>query len=129
MKARFYRCNLCDQLVLVLDKRVSPLICCGSEMEYLTSRNDDQVKEKHVPSYVRNGNEVTVSVGSTLHPSSKEHYIDWVAILTNKGYQVKYISRNELPITKFFLDKDEELLSIYSYCNLHSLYEKKIKEL
>ena len=126
---KFYRCKKCGQIVGMVKDTGVPMICCGSEMEAMTPySNDNGLGEKHVPVYKLKRGQLEVNIGSIPHPMISDHYIEWVAIVTNKGNQRKCLKPGDAPIVKFFLDKDETPREIFVYCNLHSLWVKKIEQ-
>lgn len=124
MKLTFKRCKICGQIVAVVNETGVPITCCGENMEVITpSKVEEALGEKHLPTYKLNKNKLTVTIGKDLHPSTKEHYISWIALVTNKGNQRKILNPLDKPIVTFMLDKDEYPLEIYSYCNIHGLWE------
>ena len=126
---KFYKCNICGQVVAKAIDSGADLICCNEVMGEITPKyNEEGLTEKHVPTYKIKDNKLTVTVGSVIHPSTDEHYICWVFIETNKGNQRKFIKPGEKPEVSFCLDKDEKVLAIYSYCNLHSLWMQKVEK-
>lgn len=128
-KVRYFKCNVCGKIVAVINDTPTDLICCGTKMDELKGdKKDDFILEKHVPVYEKRKNKVKVSVGSVIHPSNYVHYIEWVALKTNKGYQIKMLKPGETPIVSFILDEDEEIEEISSYCNIHSLYSTTFVE-
>ena len=98
-------------------------INCGEKMEELVPNTIDAAQEKHVPVYNIEGNKVTVTVGSVEHPMTPEHLIEWVAVETDKGYQVQYLSATMAPVCEFALAANEKLVAVYAYCNLHGLWK------
>ncbi|MPM89667.1 Desulfoferrodoxin [bioreactor metagenome] len=70
------------------------------------------------------GNNVTVTVGSVIHPMTEEHHISWIVVETTKGYQVKYLEKTGEPKASFVLAEGEEVKTVYEYCNLHGLWKK-----
>ena len=79
-KNEIFKCEICDYVVETLHKWTCPLMCCGKEMWLLEEKTSDQWQEKHVPIVERDGNKVTVKVGSVAHPMETEHYIEWIEI-------------------------------------------------
>ena len=123
---KFYRCNKCGQLVGMIRKTNIPMICCGEDMEEILPYTDEKgVGEKHIPYYRLKGSRLTVYIGSEPHPMTSDHYIEWVAIVTNKGNQRKCLKPGDAPIVTFCLEKDEKVKEIYAYCNIHSLWLKE----
>ena len=88
MELKLYRCAHCGNIVFkVVDKGV-PLMCCGQKMEELVPNTTDGALEKHVPQVTRDGNHVTVQVGSTIHPMLEGHYIQFNAAV--RGIKVTF---------------------------------------
>ena len=80
-------------------------------------------KEKHIPVYTVNGNEVTVRIGSVDHPMQDVHYIEWVVLQTKFGNQRRALNPNDAPEVKFSLLPNDEVVAVYAYCNLHGLWK------
>ena len=93
------------------------------ELKELKAFEIDGAKEKHVPVVNKKGNRIDVCVGEVLHPMQDVHFIEWISIETNKGFQFKYLNPNEEPKASFLLLDDEELIACYAYCNLHGLWK------
>ena len=83
----------------------------------------DAAVEKHVPVVNTDGNKVTVTVGSVIHPMLPEHYIEWVLLVTNKGIQKKAFKPGDEPKAEFALLEGEKVEAAYEYCNLHKLWK------
>ena len=123
MKIKFYKCNVCGKVIAVVKDSIGTTMCCNQPMVEIKMKSKEQdLLEKHVPTYIRKDNKIVVNVGSTLHPAMKEHHIEWISLLTNKGYQVRFLEPTRLPVVTFNVDPDEEVKEISSYCNIHSLY-------
>ena len=76
------RCNKCKKITVQLNKKPCPTFCCGEEMEELKANTTDAALEKHVPVIEKEGNLVTVTVGSVIHPMTEEHFIQFIALET-----------------------------------------------
>ncbi|MCD7722678.1 MAG: desulfoferrodoxin [Clostridiales bacterium] len=100
-----------------------PVMCCGQAMAEIVPGTTDAAVEKHVPQYKSDGKSVTVTVGSVEHPMLAEHYIEWIAIKTTGGVQLKELSPGDKPAAVFALSAQEEVEEVYAYCNLHSLWK------
>lgn len=83
----------------------------------------DAAVEKHVPVFEINNGIVNVTVGSVEHTMAEEHYIEWIAILTKKGCQRAVLNPEDAPKASFALTEGDEVLAVYAYCNLHSLWK------
>jgi superoxide reductase len=75
MKVKFYRCKICGKIVAMVNETAVPTICCGQEMYELLPNTTEGAFEKHIPVVSREGNVVTVKVGSVEHPMTPEHFI------------------------------------------------------
>jgi superoxide reductase len=92
-KGQIYKCEICGNVVEVLDEGVGELVCCGQPMKLIEEKTEDEGKEKHVPIIEKNEEGVKVKVGSVPHPMTEEHYIEWIEISTEKGIQKNFSSR------------------------------------
>jgi len=121
-KLELYKCNLCGNIVSVYDDGGGELVCCGKPMEKLTANTVDAAKEKHVPVYEKNGNKLSVQVGSTAHPMLEEHHIAWIIVRTPTKELRALLKPGDEPKAEFLLDADEDFV-VYEYCNLHGLWK------
>lgn len=127
MTMKFYKCQLCGQIIGMVKETGVPIICCGQEMEEIIPHIDEKgLSEKHIPVYKIKNKKIVVRIGSIPHPMTNEHYIEWVALVTNKGNQKKSLKPGDAPEVRFVLDDGEIVEEIYAYCNLHSLWKIKL---
>jgi len=104
-EVKFYRCNHCGNIVVVVkDAGVTPM-CCGEKMELLVAGATDAAVEKHVPVVTVEGEDVTARVGAVDHPMLDVHYIEWIAFADGT------------------FTKTAETGTVYAYCNLHGLWK------
>ena len=75
----FYRCPICGNIIGLIDGDIKHMRCCGQEMELMEANSQDAATEKHVPVYEKVGDEVVVRVGEVEHPMKDDHYIMWIA--------------------------------------------------
>ena len=120
---RFFKCELCGNIVAAVSDIKGPLSCCGQGMTELIPGTTDAAQEKHVPAVTVEGNKVSVKVGSVEHPMTDAHYIQRIAIETNKGCQMKMLTPQDKPEATFLLVEGETLVATYEYCNLHGLWK------
>ncbi len=118
----FYICKHCGNIITFTENKGVPVVCCGEKMHKLVPGSVDAAVEKHVPLYEVQGNTVTVTIGSTLHPMSTEHLIDWVALETEQGTQIKHLTADSEPKVEFALIGGDTVKKVYAYCNLHGLW-------
>lgn len=122
MAMKFFRCAHCGQIVTKVIPTAVPVICCGEAMEELVPGTADAASEKHVPEISVNGNVVNVTVGSVTHPMEEAHYIQWIALKSKEGCQMKHLKPGSEPEAQFALAEGDEVEAVYEYCNLHSLW-------
>ncbi len=123
MEMKFYRCEVCGQIVAIVKKTACPVVCCGKPMKELVPGTTDAAAEKHVPVWSVEGNTVTVSVGSVAHPMTEQHYIEWVSLSTAEGNQRKALVPGGEPKVTFTIADGDRVEAVYAYCNLHSLWK------
>lgn len=120
---KFYECKQCGLILGEVRQGAHPS-CCGSQMTVIDPGMSDGAAEKHVPVYQLEGNKVIVTVGEVEHPMLDVHYIEWIAIETNQGVQRRKLKPGEKPTRSFMLLDGENVVAVYAYCNLHSLWKK-----
>lgn len=120
---KFYICEHCKNVVIKVSDHQVPVFCCGEMMKELVANTTDAASEKHVPVVCIDGNKVNVEVGSTLHPMTNDHLIEWIVLETNQGYSIHHLSAKQQPKTSFVLNDDEKVVAVYEYCNLHGLWK------
>ena len=119
---KFYICEHCGNIVTFLQSSGVPVMCCGQKMTELVPDSTDAAQEKHVPVVTVEGSMVDVKVGSAPHPMIPEHYIQWVALETTEGCQIKYLEPGQAPEVKFALAPGDRVKAAYAYCPLHGLW-------
>lgn len=82
----------------------------------------DASRESHVPVIVQKKCTAIVSVGANPHPMTTEHYIQWILLQTNQGIHTKCLKPGDSPTAEFQLQKNEEVIAAYEFCNLHKLW-------
>ena len=120
---KFYRCDHCGNIVTFVHNSGVPVMCCGQKMTELVPGTVDAAQEKHVPVVQVQGASVHVQVGAVAHPSRPEHFIQFIALETNQGSQIKYLQPGQAPQADFALAPEEQVVAVYEYCNLHGLWK------
>ncbi len=123
---KFFMCAHCKNIIVKVEDKGVPVVCCGEKMAELKPNTSDGAGEKHVPVVAVEGSKVTVKVGEVAHPMLEEHHIAWIVLETNKGFQVKYLDHTGAPEAVFALAEGESAVAAYEYCNLHGLWKKEI---
>ena len=110
MNQKFYVCEHCGNIITKVTDKGVPVMCCGQKMVEMVPGTTDAAQEKHVPVYTVDGNKVHVVVGSVEHPMVEEHFIEWIALETKQGVQIKYLKPGQKPEADFVLvDGDVEV--------------------
>lgn len=121
-----FRCKHCGKIIeLIPSTHCCPTICCGDEMDQLKANKEDASLEKHVPFVEINGDELKVSVGSVLHPMTKEHHIMFIYLITDKTIRRIDLEETQEPIVTFNIH-GEKPIKVYEMCNLHGLWVKEL---
>lgn len=123
MNMEFYRCKHCGQIVAMIKGTGVPIICCGEPMEKLVPCSVDASIEKHVPVCEMKDGKVHVTVGSSEHPMTGDHYIEWIAIRTKCGYRIQFLKPGDKPTACFAASDKDDILEVFAYCNLHDLWK------
>ncbi len=113
---KIYQCEQCGKIAISKEE----LKIEG--WKELIPNTTDAAQEKHVPMVAKKCKTVQVDVGSVAHPMTEEHLIVWVALETEKGYQVQYLTAGAEPVCEFKLADGDKAVKVYAYCNLHGLW-------
>ena len=120
---KFYICKHCGNIIGKVEDSGVPVVCCGEKMAELVPNSVDAATEKHVPVIKVEGNVVTIEVGSTPHPMTEEHLINWIYLKTEQGGQRKMLKAGEEPVAKFAIFEGDKVIGAYAHCNLHGLWK------
>ena len=107
MKAKFYICNHCGNLVTTIHNAGVPLVCCGEKMKELVPNTVEASGEKHLPVAELSGSRLTVTVGAVEHPMADVHYIQWIFVETENGGQIRYLNPGQAPNAVFELGSEK----------------------
>ena len=118
---KFYICKTCGKIIAVVKNTVVPTMCCGKKMEEIIPGTTDAATEKHVPVFEVKDQKVFVTVGEVAHPMIPEHYIEWILLETEMGFQIHYLKPGMKPEAAFKVN--EKVVAAYEYCNLHGLWK------
>lgn len=127
MTVKFYKCETCGNIITKLKDSSVNVVCCGKPMKELIPGEVDAAAEKHVPAVSVDKDRITVKIGSVAHPMTDAHYIEFIALETVQGLQVKYLNPDdEAAEAVFSLADDDRAVCAYAYCNLHGLWKKDL---
>lgn len=120
VKLQIYKCDICGNLVQVLQEGDGNLVCCGKEMELMGIQYDsDELGEKHKPKIeIKEGKKFVNVIG---HPMTEEHYIQFIESYTKDKNELhlKFFKPNEIPEME---NKLEGEFNSIEYCNIHNLW-------
>ena len=120
-----YHCEICGNLVEIVHIGAPVLVCCEKPMTLIIEKNADFKTEKHVPLIEKTDSGIKVTVGSTLHPMTEEHHIEWIELIADGLSFRKYLKVGELPVAEFCCNKgcDITKLTARESCNIHGLWK------
>lgn len=122
-KLEIYKCELCGNIVEVLDGGKGELVCCGKPMVLQEEKTADSSTEKHVPFIEEIENGYKVKVGeNAAHPMTQEHQIEWIELLIDGKAYREFLNPGDLPEAMFCVEKGKDV-SAREYCNIHGLWK------
>ena len=123
MELKFYYCEDCDNVVIMLKDSGVPMMCCGQPMIELIPGKVSASLEKHVPVYQVEGNQVLVTIGTAEHTMEENHFIEWVALQTKHTAQRKALQPGQTPKVSFAICEGDEVEAVYAYCSQHGFWK------
>ncbi len=119
-----YKCNVCGNVVELMSVGGGTLSCCGEDMHYMEEKSADSSTEKHVPIIEPIDEGVRVTVGSTEHPMTDEHYIQWIEVINGDWVNRKYLAPGQKPQAEFYVPFSDTLVA-REFCNVHGHWKNK----
>ena len=116
-----FKCSECGNIVELLFSGGGELVCCGKPMDLMQEKTADSSTEKHVPVVEKTADGYKVTVGSTLHPMTDEHYIQWIELIADGISYFQYLKPGDKPVANFCVKADT--VSAREYCNVHGLWK------
>ena len=116
-----YKCELCGNIVEVLDGGEGELVCCGEPMKLYKENTVDAAKEKHVPVIEKVEGGFKVKVGSVAHPMTDKHWIEWIEVIADGKAYRQFLSPTDAPEAVFPIAA--ATITAREYCNLHGLWK------
>ncbi len=114
-KSRFYVCPVCSNVIHATGEAV--ISCCGITLPPLEAEDAD---EEHSVSVQTVEDEYYVTVS---HPMEKEHYISFLAAVSDDGIQFVKLYPQSGAVARFKINR---IKYIYAYCNRHGLFRIKV---
>ena len=118
-----YKCEVCGNLVSVVEAGKGELVCCGQPMKLLKEHTKEQEgKEKHVPVIETVEGGIKVKIGSVPHPMEKNHYIELIQLIKDREIVTgKRLRPGDKPEAEFCL-ANVKGLKARILCNIHGLW-------
>ena len=110
-KGRFCVCPVCGNVIWTIGETV--VSCCGITLPALEAEEADEEHEMHAA--IEDG-ECYVSID---HPMSRDHYISFIAAVSDRGVQLEKLYPEGSAEARFRISYVKH---IYAYCNRHGLF-------
>jgi superoxide reductase len=121
-RSELYKCDICGNIVEVMHTGAPALVCCGEKMKLLKENTTDAAVEKHVPVIEKIEGGYKITIGEVEHPMIKEHYIEWIELITENEVYIKYLKPGEKPEAIFKIEAEN--VKAREYCNIHGSWIK-----
>ncbi len=126
-KLGIYKCNLCGNVVEMLETGAGGLVCCGEKMALQQEQTADSATEKHVPYIEKIDGGYKVSVGqNAAHPMEDKHYIQWIELICGDFTARAFLKPGDKPEASFLTGDCEEKCgspTAREICNVHGLWK------
>lgn len=128
-KLQVYKCEVCGNIVEVLEIGAGELVCCGRAMTLQQEKTEDASTEKHVPYIEKIEGGYKVRVGqNTAHPMEEKHFIQWIELLVAGKVYRQFLKPGDAPEAIFCVCDSGcgcgcTSVSAREYCNLHGLWK------
>ena len=119
---QMYKCEICGNLVQIIEAGKGQLVCCGQPMNLLEEKKVEQGTEKHKP--VIEG--LKIRVGSVLHPMEEKHYIELIQVFADGKLAVeKRFYPGDAPELELMEKYAGKNITARALCNVHGLWRSK----
>lgn len=118
------KCEKCGAIVKIIKDCSCDncgIKCCDEQMKEIVPNTVDAAVEKHIPTYERVEDEIFVKVN---HVMEKEHYIQWVTMVTDSTEQTITLFPEQNAECRFKYIPGARL---YAYCNKHGLWSTEVE--
>ena len=114
MRGKFYVCPVCGNVIRSTGEAL--ISCCGITLPPVDPEPEDEEHRIHVE-IVEDEYYVTVD-----HPMTKDHYISFLAAVTDIGIQFVKLYPEGNADARFKINRVRKL---YAFCNRHGLFERR----
>ena len=116
LKSNFSVCPICGNIIYSMGENINS--CCGINLPKLEAEEEN---DQHIIDYDIIENEYYISIN---HEMTKEHYISFIAYITNNRCEIQKLYPEQNAEARFF-NRGKGV--IYIYCNKDGLIKKIIK--
>ena len=118
-----YKCDKCGKVIIITSPGEGKLVCCDQDMRLIEAKKADFKTEKHVPIIEKSAGGIKVTVGSTIHPMTEEHHIEWIAVLDGDIFMAKCLKPGDEPVAEF--PTSNTSVKAFEYCNIHEFWSNE----
>ena len=115
LRSKFYVCPVCGNVIRSVGEAV--IVCCGVTLPPAEAEPAD---EEHRIKVEAVEDEYYVSID---HPMTKEHYISFLAAISDQGVQFVKLYPQGGAEARF---KRGRVRRLYAYCNRHGMFQIKV---
>ena len=116
LKSSFYVCPICGNVIRSVGEAL--ISCCGVTLPPLEA---EEAEGEHGISLERVEDEYFVSLA---HPMSREHYISFLAAVSDQSVQLVKLYPEGAAAARFKIDR---VVWLYAFCNRHGLFRVRAK--
>lgn len=127
-RSKFYVCPVCGNVIRTIGEAM--ISCCGitlPPLEAETETEDGNLNDADLNGAAEHEIKVEAVEDEYYvhleHPMSKEHYISFIAAVSDQGVQFTKLYPEQAAEARF---KRARVRYIYTYCNHHGLFLKKV---
>ena len=122
LKSRFYVCPVCGNVIRTIGETI--ISCCGITLPPLEPETESASTSAEDSHYIKVEPVEDEYYVSLKHPMTKEHYISFIAAVSDQSVQFTKLYPEQAAEARF---KRARVKYIYAYCNHHGLYLWKAK--
>jgi superoxide reductase len=123
-RSQVWKCQKCGSIVeIAVAGKSASLAHCGQPMTLLAEQVAPPATNKHVPIITKVDGGFKVVVGSTPHPMTKTHWIQWIDLIADGKRYRQFLNPGDKPEALFLVDAKEVVAR--EHCNLHGLWKDK----
>jgi len=108
-KYEIYKCDLCGNITEIVHVGSGELVCCKEPMQLMRENSTQANLQTQVPVTEKTNEGFMVNIGKKPHSMEKQHHIQWVQIITEKGSCRHFFSPGDIPQTTFPMNEEKVL--------------------